>query len=99
MDDVMKQKMENNAAALMRSMVSKRGRNVEMAESAVRESKSFTDQEALDKKLIDYVASDEQDLFRQLNGKTVKRFDGTTTTLALINQPVRNLPMTLKQRI
>jgi membrane-bound serine protease (ClpP class) len=98
-DDVMMKKIENDAAAQMRSVVSKRGRNVEMAESAVRESKSFTDQEALDKKLIDYVASDEQDLFRQLNGKTLKRFDGTTTTLALVNQPVRNLPMTLKQRI
>src|SRR5437773_2852070 len=42
MDDVMKQKMENDAAALMRSVVAKRGRNVELAESAVRESKSFT---------------------------------------------------------
>src|SRR5450755_2586483 len=47
MDDVMKQKLENDAAALMRSVVAKRGRNVELAESAVRESKSFTDQEAL----------------------------------------------------
>src|SRR6266853_5512416 len=42
MDDVMKEKMENDAAALMRSVVAKRGRNVELAESAVRESKSFT---------------------------------------------------------
>src|SRR5271169_6297701 len=64
MDDVMKQKLENDAAALMRSVVAKRGRNVELAESAVRESKSFTDQEALDKKLIEYIASNEQDLFR-----------------------------------
>jgi len=98
-DDVMMKKIENDAAAQMRSMVSKRGRNVEMAESAVRESKSFTDQEALEKKLVDYVASDEQDLFRQLNGKTLKRFDGTTVSLNLTIQPVRNFPMTLKQRI
>ena len=98
-DDVMMKKIENDAAAQMRSVVSKRGRNVEMAESAVRESKSFTDQEALDKKLIDYVASDEQDLFRQVSGKTLKRFDGTTVTLNLNGLPVRNFPMTLKQRI
>src|SRR6195256_3628856 len=83
MDDVMKQKMENDAAALMRSVVAKRGRNVELAESAVRESKSFTDQEALDKKLIEYIAPTEQDLFHQLNGKTIKRFNGTTVTLSL----------------
>ncbi|MGB8013980.1 MAG: nodulation protein NfeD [Terriglobales bacterium] len=99
MDDVMKQKMENDAAALMRSVVAKRGRNVELAESAVRESKSFTDQEALDKKLIEYIAPNEQDLFRQLSGKSFKRFNGTTITLTLDNQPVRDYKMTLKQRI
>ena len=99
MDDVMKQKMENDAAALMRSVVAKRGRNVEVAESTVRESKSFTDQEALDKKLIEYVASSEQDLFRQLSGKSFKRFNGTNVTLNLVDQPVRDYRMTLKQRI
>jgi len=99
MDDVMKQKMENDAAALMRSVVAKRGRNVELAESAVRESKSFTDQEALDKKLIEYVAPSAQDLFRQLAGKSFKRFNGTTVTLSLADQPVRDYRMTLKQRI
>jgi membrane-bound serine protease (ClpP class) len=99
MDDIMKQKMENDAAALMRSVVAKRGRNVELAESAVRESKSFTDQEALDKKLIEYIAPSEQDLFKQLSGKSFKRFNGTTVTLNLVDQPVRDYRMTLKQRI
>ena len=98
-DDVMMKKIENDAAAQMRSVVSKRGRNVELAESAVRESKSFTEQEALEKKMVDYVASDEQDLFRQVSGKPVKRFDGTTVTLNLSGQPIRDFPMTLKQRI
>jgi membrane-bound serine protease (ClpP class) len=98
-DEVMMKKIENDAAAQMRSVVSKRGRNVELAESAVRESKSFTEQEALDKKLVDYIASDEQDLFRQLSGKTVMRFNGTTATLNLSGQPLREYPMTLKQRI
>ena len=99
MDDVMKQKLENDAAALMRSVASKRGRNVQVAESAVRESKSFTDQEALSQKLIDYVAPNEEDLFRQMDGKTIKRFDGKTITLSLSGRPVREFPMTLKQRI
>jgi membrane-bound serine protease (ClpP class) len=65
----------------------------------VRESKSFTDQEALDKKLIEYIAPSEQDLFHQLNGKSFKRFDGTTVTLTLDDQPVRDYKMTIKQRI
>src|SRR5579884_1842240 len=45
-------KVLNDASALMRSVVSKRGRNVEVAESTVRESKSFTDSEALSQKLL-----------------------------------------------
>jgi len=98
-DDEMKQKIENDAAALMRSVVSRRGRNVEVAESAVRESKSFTDQEALSQHLIDYVASNEQDLFRQIDSRPIKRFDGKTITLALTGQPVVLFEMTLKQHI
>jgi membrane-bound serine protease (ClpP class) len=98
-DDVMKEKMENDAAALMRSVVSKRGRNVEIAESTVRQSKSFTEQEALSQKLIDYVATNEQDLLKQMQGKTVKRFDGKTVTLNLNADPIRTFDMTLKQRI
>jgi len=98
-DDVMKEKMENDAAALMRSVASKRGRNVEVAESSVRQSKSFTEQEALSQKLIDYVATNEQDLWQQMQGKTVKRFDGKTITLNLAGEAVRPFDMTVKQRI
>ena len=102
-DDEMNRKIENDSAALMRSVVSKRGRNVELAESAVRESKSFTDQEALDKKLIDYIAPTEQDLFRQMSGRSFKRFNGATVTLSLQgkdkDEPVRDYRMTLKERI
>jgi len=98
-DDVMKEKMENDSAAFMRSFVSKRGRNVELAESAVRQSKSWTDQEALSQKLIEYVAPSEEDLFKQMQGKPVKRFDGRTVTLNLVGQPVHDFDMTLKERI
>ncbi|HEY1271712.1 MAG TPA: nodulation protein NfeD [Terriglobales bacterium] len=98
-DDEMKRKLENDAAALMRSVTSRRGRNVEAAEGAVRESKSFTDQEALAQKLIDYVASNDQDLFRQMQGKPLKRFDGQTVTLNLTGQSIKPFEMTLKQRI
>jgi membrane-bound serine protease (ClpP class) len=99
MDDVMKEKIENDSAALMRSVVSKRGRNVEIAETAVRQSKSFTDQEALSQKLIDYVAPSEEDLFKQLQGRQVKRFSGQIVTLNLVGSPIRPFDMTLKQRI
>ena len=99
MDDVMKEKLENDAAALMRSVASRRGRNVEVAESTVRQSKSFTEQEALSQHLIDYVASDENDLFHQLDGKSFKRFNGQDVTLKVVGQPISLFNMTLKERI
>src|SRR3954449_13175723 len=76
-DDVMKEKMTNDSAAFMRSVVSKRGRNVQVAESAVRESKSFTDQEALSQKIIDVVAPDQQQLLKQIDGRKITRWDGS----------------------
>jgi membrane-bound serine protease (ClpP class) len=99
MDDIMKQKVENDLAAFMRSVAAKRNRNVELAESAVRQSKSFTEQEALSDHLIDYVASSQDDVFRQMQGKPVRRFDGKTQTLDLVGQAVRPFDMTLKERI
>lgn len=99
MDDVMKEKIENDSAAFMRSFVSQRGRNVAVAESAVRQSKSFTDQEALSQKLIDYIAPSEEDLFKQLQGKPVKRFNGQIVTLNLVGEQVRDYRMTLRQQI
>jgi membrane-bound serine protease (ClpP class) len=99
LDDVMKQKMENDAAALMRSVAARRGRNVQVAESTVRESKSFTEQEALSQHLIDYVASSQSDLFRQMEGKSFKRFNGQEVTLKLSGQPITPFGMTLKERI
>ncbi len=99
MDPVMKDKVENYAASLMRSYVSKRGRNVEVAESAVRQSKSFTADEALSQHLIDYIAKDQDDLFRQIDGKSVTRFDGSKVVLHVVGKPVRLYDMTLRERI
>ena len=81
MDAVMKEKVENDAAAYLRSICAKRGRNSALAETAVRQSKSFTEREALDQHLIDVIAANEQELLATLDGRTVTRFDGSTQTL------------------
>ena len=99
MDPVMKEKMENFAAAMMRSYSAKRGRNVEVAESAIRQSKSFTAEEALAQHLVDYIARDEGDLFRQMDGKAVTRFDGTKSVLHLAGATTRFYDMTVKERV
>jgi membrane-bound serine protease (ClpP class) len=99
MDEVMKQKVTNDASAFMRSFASKRGHDAQIAESAVRESKSFTDQEALQDHLIDVVANSDQDLLQKLNGREITRFDGTKVVLHTANKPLQSFDMTLKEQI
>ena len=99
MDPVMKEKLENDSAAFIRSYVAKRGRNVEVAESAVRQSKSFTEQEALQQHLIDYVAKDHSDLLKQIDGKTVTRFDGRTLVLHTAAAQISDYHMSVKEQI
>jgi membrane-bound serine protease (ClpP class) len=99
MDDVMKMKVQNDAAAFMRSIVQRRGRNVAAAESGVREAKSFTEDEALAQHLIEVVATDVPSLLRWADGKTVKRFNGTKSVLRVANKPVVDFGMTLRQQL
>jgi len=99
MDDVMKMKMENDAAAFMRTIASRRGRNVVVAESAVRQSKSFTEDEALQQKLIDYIAPNLNSLLRAVEGRTIRRYDGTTLKLHVAGQAIRDYDMSVKERL
>jgi membrane-bound serine protease (ClpP class) len=82
-DETLRRKILNDASAFLRSYDIKRGRNDELAQTAVTDAKAFTETEALSGKLIDLVANSEDDLLRQLDGRTVKRFDGSTTVLHL----------------
>src|SRR5579859_585562 len=99
MDPIMKQKVENDAAASLRSLVAKRGRNSDLAQKAVLESKSFTEKEALDNHLIELVANNEQDLMRQLDGREITRFDGRKQTLHLRGFEIVNYEKNLRQRV
>ncbi|MCC7175885.1 MAG: nodulation protein NfeD [Bryobacterales bacterium] len=83
MDAVMRKKVENDAAAFLRTLADKRGRNAALAEQAVLASKSFTDKEALDGHLVELVAKDEAELLRLLDGRAVTRFDGSKRVLSL----------------
>lgn len=99
MDAIMKQKVENDAAASLRSIVAKRGRNSALAEKTVRESQSFTDKEALDGHLIELVARDSADLLNQLDGREVTRLDGTRTVLHTRGAVIEVYERNLRQRI
>ena len=95
----MAEKVTNDAAALIRSLAEQRGRDVEWAEKAVRESLSYSATEALDKHLIDLIASSRDELLHDLNGRQVRRFDGTVETLHLDAPEVVRLEPTFVDRL
>jgi membrane-bound serine protease (ClpP class) len=99
MDETMAKKAASDGAAYIRTIAERRGRNVEMSEKAVLESRSFTEHEALDLKLIDLVVKDVDELVRTLEGRTVKRFDGKTVTLALKGQRTTLVAMNWRQAV
>ncbi len=98
-DETMAEKAASDTAAYVRSLAAARGRNMALAEEAVLESRAFTDGEALEATppLIDFLAQDLDDVLRQLDGRTVTRFDGRTTTLRTANAEVRRVDMTRRQ--
>lgn len=98
MDKTMEEKVTHDAASYIKSLAAKRGRNVAMAEDAVRKSLSYTEEEALKGGLIDLVAKSDGDLIAALDGKTLKRFDGGEATLVLAGEPLVEVPMTFRQR-
>ncbi len=97
-DETMRRKVTNEAAAYLRSIVGKRGRNVEVAEKAVTEAKAFSDKESLESRLIDLVASTPEELLARLDGRPITRFDGTTVTLDLRSPVLTKVDMTARQR-
>ena len=99
MDAVMKQKVENDAAAYLRSICVKRGRNSELAQTAVLESKSFTEREALDQHLIDLIVPDERALLAALDGRQIVRFNGNSVTLHTSGAVVIDYEPSVRERI
>ena len=100
-DEVMAKKMTSDVAGYARTLATQRKRNVTLVEQAVTESRSFTEQEARSAvpPLIDLVATDVADLVRQLDGRSITRFDGRSETLRTSGAPFRALDMTQSQRI
>ncbi len=98
-NDVMLEKVKNDALASLRSIVNQRNRNYELAEKGVVESKSYTAQEALDGHLIDLIGDSQEDLLAKLDGREIKRFTGETQILRTAGVPVRVLEMGYRERL
>ena len=98
MSPTMEKKVAQDAAAWVRSISHMRGRNPEEAEKAVLESKSFTDHEALENRLVDLVASSREDLLRELQDRNVVLADKREVKLNTAEAPIREYPMNPLQR-
>jgi membrane-bound serine protease (ClpP class) len=92
MDKTMKEKVENDAVAYLKSIAQQRGRNAKWAEDAVRKSVSVTEQEALDLKIIDLVAKDLPELLDKLDGREVV-MGAKPVVLRTKGAPVREFSM------
>ena len=92
MDKTMKEKVENDSVAYLKSIAEQHGRNVAWAEDAVRKSVSATEKEALEKKIIDLVADDLQTLLEKLDGRTVALTTGSIT-LRTKGAAIQEFPM------
>ena len=101
MDETMAKKATEDSAAYARTLAAARHRNVTLAAEAVTVSRAFTEGEALaaTPPLIDLVTPDIPDLLRQLDGRTITRFDGTTVVLRTGNAAIVPIAMSLRQRI
>jgi membrane-bound serine protease (ClpP class) len=99
-DTVEATKAAEDVAAYVRSLANARQRNVELAAEAVMKSRAFTDAEAINASppLIDFVAQDVPELLRMLDGRTVRRFNGSTVTVRTANAVIENVEMSRRQR-
>ncbi len=101
MDETMTKKAAEDVAAWVRTLAAGRGRNVELSALAVNESRAFTETEAFGATppLVDVIAADVPALLEQLDGRTVKRFDGTNVTLTTAGASLTTIEMTQRQRV
>jgi membrane-bound serine protease (ClpP class) len=94
----MRDKVENFAASLGRTIAQQRGRNVEWAEKAVRESVTITESEALEQGVIDLVARDAGDLLQQADGREVE-VQGRKVVLGTAGAALVMHEMRLRQKV
>ena len=97
-DEAFRKKINNDAMAFLRSFTERRKRNPELAEKAITEGKAFTEKEALEAKMIDLIANSTDDLLKQLDGRTILRFDGTQTTFSLKNASRKAFELSTRQK-
>ncbi len=93
------QKIQNDAAAYIRALATRRGRNADAAEQAVVKSSSYTDQEALKLQLIELIAPNLAGLLRQAQNRPFRRIDGQLGQFDTANARILPFAMSLRERL
>lgn len=99
MPETLSRKVESDAAAYLRSIAERRGRDIELAEQGVTEARSWTASEALEGGLIDLVAASEAEFLEALDGRAVARADGGEAVLRTAGAPIVSTEITLRERV
>jgi len=91
-------KIEEDASATIRTLAEKKGRNLDLAEKAVKNSLSYTETEALDNNLIDFIANSVDDILKKADGKEIEKLD-KKIKLNLKGKKIIEFPMNFAQKI
>ncbi len=97
-DSIMNLKGTNDAAAFIRTIAKKRNRNVQWAEDAVRNSVAINEEEAIQENVVDLIATDDKDLLKKIDGKTLD-VNGETKVLDTKNASLEVFEMGFFQKI
>jgi len=97
-EKTMREKVTNDAVSYVKALARNRGRSEELAEKAVRESRSYTAEECLKNGLVDVIAADTRELTGKLQGRTVALAGGSTVALDLRAQRIVAMEMSDRQK-
>ncbi len=98
-DKTMEEKAAQDSSAFAKSIAEKRGRNMKMAVDAVLQSLSYSETEALKGGLIDFVATNLDEIIEKFDGKKIKRFDQKEVVLKLKGKNIEEIKMNFRQKL
>ncbi len=94
----MSDKVLNDAVSYIKNLAEKRKRNIELAVKAVKESLSYTDKEALESGLIDFVSENSFELLKKVDGFEIHKLSGESYVLKLKNKTIVKFPMNWREK-
>ena len=96
--ETLARKINEDTRAFIRSIAEIRDRNADALEETVIEAKAYTEQEALDLDVIDFIAPDLETMLEQLDGREAEVVSGTVV-VRTAGAPVHEMGRTLLEHL